>query len=107
MKLCQAKGVSEESVGEVLPGAAVIYTTMEPCSLRLSGNTPCADRIIGTKKGNNRGIRKVYVGVKEPETFVGENKGRAKLANAGIESIHIPGLEDEILKIATAGHIAK
>jgi pyrimidine deaminase RibD-like protein len=104
-KFAQAFGVPEARVGEVLPANSAIYTTMEPCNLRLSGNLPCVDRIIRTKcKEGHSVIRKVYIGVKEPEKFVGENKGRAKLEVHGIECIHVPGLEEEILKTATAGH---
>ncbi len=77
----------------------VLYTTMEPCNKRASGNMPCTETIL--KAG---GIKVVYVGVKEPEKFVGENVGRAKLEEAGIEYVHVPGLEAEILEVATAGH---
>ena len=105
MKFAQAHNVPEERVGEVLPPNAVIYTTMEPCNLRLSGNLPCVDRIIRTKgKDGSAGIKKVYLGVKEPEKFVGENQGRSKLEEHGIECIHIPGFEGDILRVATAGH---
>ncbi|KAL9076678.1 MAG: hypothetical protein Q9157_003595 [Trypethelium eluteriae] len=103
-KYADAQGVKEENVGQSLPDQTVLYTTMEPCNLRASGNLPCVDRIVRTKTLGRPGIQKVYVGVKEPETFVGENKGRAKLAEHGVESISVPGFEDEILKIATAGH---
>ena len=103
-KFASAHNMSEEAVPDLLPQATAIYTTMEPCGMRLSGNLPCVDRIIRTKQGKNGGIKKVYHGVEEPETFVGENKGRAKLEEAGIECIHVPGLEEEILKVATAGH---
>jgi pyrimidine deaminase RibD-like protein len=104
-KFAQAFGVSEERVGEVLPANSAIYTTMEPCNLRLSGNLPCVDRIVRTKsKDGHSVIRKVYLGVKEPEKFVGENKGRAKLEEHGIECVHVSGLEREILQVATAGH---
>lgn len=103
-KFANAHDTSEDVMVELLPKATVIYTTMEPCGMRLSGNLPCVDRIIGTRKGKNGGIKKVYHGVKEPETFVGENKGRVKLEEAGIECIHVPGLEGEILKVAAAGH---
>jgi len=103
-KFANAQGMSEEEMVDLLPKATAIYTTMEPCGVRLSGNSPCVDRVIGTRGGKNGGIKKVYHGVKEPETFVGENKGRAKLEEAGIECIHVSGLEEEILKVATAGH---
>lgn len=105
LKLAQAHGLPEERVGEVLPPNTVLYTTMEPCNLRLSGNLPCVGRILNTKgKSGEHVIKKVYLGVKEPEKFVGENEGRKQLEEAGIECIHISGLEDRILEVATAGH---
>ena len=97
---CLAKA---EKDGLREPGAEaqklVLYTTMEPCNKRASGNTPCTETILKTG-----GIKIVYLGVKEPEKFVGENVGRAKLEGAGIEYVHVPGLEAEILEVATAGH---
>ncbi|KAF2021057.1 cytidine deaminase-like protein [Aaosphaeria arxii CBS 175.79] len=105
MKFSREHDLPEERVGEALPPNTVIYTTMEPCNLRLSGNLPCADRIIRTKnKDGKNAIQKVYLGVKEPEKFVGENQGRTKLEDNGIECIHVPGLEEDILNVATAGH---
>lgn len=50
-------------------------------------------------------IRRVVCGVREPETFVGENVGRRRLEEAGIEVVHVGGLEEEILEVATAGHV--
>lgn len=105
IKLAQAHDLPEERVGEVLPPDTAVFTTMEPCNLRLSGSLPCVDRILRTKKQDGTAaIKKVYLGVKEPEKFVGENQGRAKLEGHGIECIHVPGLEEEILRVATAGH---
>ena len=105
VKLAQAHGLPEERVGEVLPPNTAIYTTMEPCNLRLSGSLPCVDRVLRTKQSDGTpAIKKVYLGVKEPEKFVGENQGRTKLEKHGIECVHVPGLEEEILKVATAGH---
>ena len=75
---------------------------MEPCCHRLSGNVPCVDRIIRAGK-----IRTVVIGVAEPDTFVAENTGRKKLRDAGIEVLHVGGLETEILKVATAGHVTR
>ncbi|CAI6326336.1 unnamed protein product [Periconia digitata] len=98
-KLAQKHNIPEEKIAEVLPPNTAIYTTMEPCNLRLSGNLPCVDRIIAAKN-----IKTVYLGVKEPEKFVGENEGRKKLEESGIECMHVSGLEEEILKVATAGH---
>lgn len=77
-----------------------LYTTVEPCFKRLSGKLPCVERVLGQKSW----ITKVYVGVQEPETFVGQNMGRKMLEEAGIEVHHVEGLEKDILKVATAGH---
>ena len=83
----------------------VLYTTLEPCNKRASGNAPCVDTILETHCwGAGRGIRKVYVGVQEPVKFVGANEGKERLEEAGVEYIHIPGYAEEILKVATAGH---
>lgn len=81
------------------PEGSVIYTTMEPCTKRLSGNKPCADRIL-----ENPSIRTVYVGVKEPAIFVKDNVSLEKLKKAGLEYVHIPGLEEEILEVAKRRH---
>lgn len=86
--------------GTELPEGAVLYTTMEPCSERLSGNTPCVDRIIAT--GGK--IKTVYVGVREPDRFVKVNVGLQKLREAGVEYICVTGLEEEILREAVRGH---
>ncbi|KAL6717426.1 hypothetical protein ACLMJK_005341 [Lecanora helva] len=82
----------------------VLYTTMEPCNKRASGNTPCTDTILRAKDNGKCKINVVYVGVQEPEKFVGQNTGRAKLEQAGIKYFHVPGFEDEILAVATRGH---
>lgn len=103
-KFAAAHGKPIEEVADLLPTGTVIYTTMEPCGKRLSGNLPCVERILGTKAGVNGGIRTVYLGVQEPETFVGPNTGKGKLEKAGIECIHVAGLEEDILQVATAGH---
>lgn len=97
-KFAATHDVLEEEVGKVLPNDTVLYTTMEPCNFRLSGNTPCVDRVLRTN------IQTVCIGVKEPEKFVGENQGRSKLEAAGVNVLHITGFEGDILSVATAGH---
>lgn len=101
IKLAEAHKVDEDALGNILPEGTVLYTTVEPCFKRLSGNLPCVERIM--RVGN--AIKTVYVGVKEPEKFVGENTGRRQLEDAGIEVVLIQGMEKEILEVATAGHI--
>jgi pyrimidine deaminase RibD-like protein len=99
-KLATYHGVQECELSTVKLGAHALYTTMEPCVKRLSGNLPCVERVLE----QHTWIRQVYVGVVEPATFVGGNDGRARLEAAGVEVVHIPGMEREILTIATAGH---
>ncbi|KAI1768596.1 cytidine deaminase-like protein [Hypoxylon sp. FL1150] len=99
-KLAEKHRVSADRLGEVLPGEVALYTTVEPCSHRLSGNLPCVDRILAVEGK----IKTVYVGVQEPEKFVSGNTSKHKLENAGIAFVHVAGLEKEILEVATAGH---
>lgn len=99
-KLSQKYTVTGTHLGEALPDAVALYTTVEPCSQRLSGNTPCVDRILSVGKR----IRTVYVGVQEPDTFVTGNSSRRKLEEAGIQVQLVSGLEKDILEVATAGH---
>ncbi|KAL9124731.1 MAG: hypothetical protein Q9217_005968 [Psora testacea] len=87
------------------PHSLVLYTTMEPCNKRASGNESCVNRILETRHwGAGQGILKVYVGVQEPTKFVGVNEGREKLGEAGIQYVHVSGMEKDILEVATAGH---
>lgn len=100
-KLSQEHNVTEEKLAEASLSPHAIYTTMEPCSERLSGKLPCVERILRQRNW----IKKVYVGVQEPDTFVKANAGRRMLEEAGIEVIHVTGLEEKILSVATAGHV--
>lgn len=81
-----------------VPLGTEIYTTMEPCTLRLSGNEPCVSRILGTN------IRTCFVGVVEPDTFVKDNSSLTLLEAGGVEYVHIGGYEEEALRVATLGH---
>ncbi|KAI1380390.1 cytidine deaminase-like protein [Hypoxylon crocopeplum] len=99
-KLAEQNGITTSRLSEVLPDEIALYTTIEPCSQRLSGNLPCVDRILAI--GNK--IKTVYVGVYEPEKFVSDNSSKQKLKDASIEFVHVAGLEKDILEVATAGH---
>ncbi|KAJ5317093.1 hypothetical protein PENANT_c029G07121 [Penicillium antarcticum] len=100
--------VADDQISTILPAEAgrklIMYVTMEPCGKRLSGNAPCAQRIARTTEGGREGVHKVYFGVKEPKTFVGESEGCRMMTEAGIEWEHVSGLEREILSVAFAGH---
>ncbi|KAJ5595923.1 hypothetical protein N7450_002381 [Penicillium hetheringtonii] len=82
-------GVAEDQVAEVLP--------IESGRKLIIGSR-------GPEMGGRDGIQKVYFGVKEPGTFVGESEGCKMLSAAGIEWEHVSGLEREILSVAVAGH---
>ena len=104
-KLASHQRIPEADVGAAIPIGSVLYSTLEPCGRRLSGNVPCVQRIIDTRRHNPEGgIRKVYFGVKEPGTFVGLSAGCQMLTDAGVEWEHVSGIEDDILAVATAGH---
>ncbi|WPG99924.1 Hypothetical protein R9X50_00274700 [Acrodontium crateriforme] len=115
-KYAQQKGVDdpEHRLADAFPppppGSTdtklAIYTSMEPCALRLSGNKTCAQRILDTR-AQGWGVTKVYYGLKEPETFVGESAGVKMLTDAGIELEYVAGLEEEILTVTLAGHAHK
>jgi len=101
--VAQKHNLPEERIGEVLSKNTVLYTTIEPCDKRLSGNRTCVERILRL----NGAIKLVYVGIKEPEIFVGENVGRKRLEDAGVEVTIVEGMQDRILKVSTAGHEAE
>lgn len=85
--------------GVAIPPGTCLYTTMEPCTYRLSGNLPCSDRVIA-----NRNITTTFVGVLEPGTFVENNTSRSKLQDEGLVYLQVPGYAEEALKIAEKGH---
>eukprot|EP00842_Homolaphlyctis_polyrhiza_P001399 jgi/Hompol1/225/HPOL_000680-RA len=68
---------------------ATIYSTMEPCGLRLSGNEPCASRLI------TAGIAHVFIGVLEPTTLVAHTAGLQMLLDAGIRVTLLEGFQGE------------
>jgi len=73
---------------------------MKPCNKRLSGNRTCVERILRL----NGAIKVVYVGIKEPEKFVGKNVGRKRLEDAGVVVTFVEGMQDRILEVSIAGH---
>ncbi len=88
------KGTSNENkedqskIRNVLLGANLVpltegmtmYTTMEPCSKRLSGKLPCVAHLLKT------GIKRVIIGVLEPETFVKDCIGMHELLQGGVQT---------------------
>jgi pyrimidine deaminase RibD-like protein len=71
---------------DAISGDLVVYTTMEPCSTRLSGKKSCTERIIEYNSANSgiRRIVRVVIGMKEPDHFV-QCQGTRILEQNGIE----------------------
>lgn len=87
-----------ERVGTGLPegsGKLDIYSTLMPCSKRLSGLKTCMERIIEDGR-----IGRVFVGLGEDTRFVKEgNWAEGQLKEAGIEVVWVRGLEDDIKRV--------
>lgn len=106
--LYKAKHLSSEQLTALTPGypnisvddvlsRTYVYTTLEPCSVRLSGLTPCVDALIAAK------VKRCYIGVGEPLDFV-KCEGAQKLRDAGIDVIWLDELQQDCLAIARRGH---
>ncbi|SMR55319.1 unnamed protein product [Zymoseptoria tritici ST99CH_1E4] len=91
---------AETHIGPVLPRHTVLYTTMEPCNARLSGKRTCCDRIVALKAQ----LRTVYVGMREPSTFIVDNDGKQRLESEGIGFEMVEGCYDMCREAALAGH---
>lgn len=82
------KEEDQSKIRNVLLGANLVpltegmtmYTTMEPCSKRLSGKLPCVAHLLKT------GIKRVIIGVLEPETFVKDCIGMHELLQGGVQT---------------------
>ena len=99
---------SDEKWSRIFPPElnVYLYTTIEPCGLRLSGSTPCVQRILFTRVGNPQGgVRKVIFGAREPGTFVQDSQSLKMLDDAGVAWEHVQGLDEEILRVAREGHV--
>jgi pyrimidine deaminase RibD-like protein len=73
-----------------------VYTTLEPCSVRTSGLSPCAVALVASK------VPRCFIGVGEPDDFV-QCEGAQKLKGAGCQVIWVKGLEEECLAAARRG----
>lgn len=78
---------------EVNLNNTTIYTSMEPCGLRLSGKISCAERII------RAGISRVVYGVKEPPFFVKDANGSEIMEEQGVIVEQIKEVIPEIMEI--------
>jgi len=101
IKIADKHNLPEEQIGEVLPPNTVLYTTMEPCNERLSGNMTCVTRILRL----NGAIKVVYVGIREPGTFIERNDGQRRLEDASVKvEFPVEHLHDKIMEVSMMGH---
>ena len=81
----------ESALGRLDPddarlATATLYSTLEPCTERLSGRRPCADLILAA------GIPHVVIAWREPDLFVADCYGVERLRQAGVTVLEIPEL---------------
>jgi len=76
-------------------GGATLYSSLEPCRVRASRPTPCAELIIGA------GLRRVVIAWLEPPVFA-PGGGAARLRESGISVVEIPGLAAEARAVNAA-----
>lgn len=71
----------------------ILYATLEPCSIRASGKTPCCHYIIDS------GIKSVVYGAKEPfdEKLGVICEGDAVLIKAGVTTTFVKEMESQCL----------
>ena len=74
-----------------------LFSTLEPCSVRLSKRKSCTERII------EHGIKRVVFALSEPETFV-KCEGAILLRKAGVEVIILEDLAKEVRARIVKGH---
>ncbi|PLW07994.1 hypothetical protein PCANC_23322 [Puccinia coronata f. sp. avenae] len=99
---CAIQKLEEDARSGSLPtGDLDLYTTMEPCSVRLSGNKPCADRILQFNRAHHPllTIKNIYLGVVEPDDFVNCD-GVRKLHDSGLSIVQVVGFQEECLRVA-------
>ncbi|KAJ5278242.1 hypothetical protein N7524_004395 [Penicillium chrysogenum] len=101
IKIADEHNLPEERIHEVLPANTALYTTMEPCNERLSSNMTCTTRILRLKSA----IKTVYVGIKEPRTFIAHNDGQGRLEANGVKVVFpVEYWRSKITKISMNGH---
>ena len=69
----------------------------------MSGNRTCVERILGLGDA----IKVVYVGIREPNTFIKDNEGIRRLEAAEVRVVLLEDDEDlrrKILEVTFAGH---
>jgi 5-amino-6-(5-phosphoribosylamino)uracil reductase len=95
--LGHAEEVALAKLGPADPrlAGATLYSSLEPCRVRASRPTPCAELII------EAGLRRVVIAWLEPPVFA-PGGGAALLREAGISVVEIPGLAAEARAVNAA-----
>ncbi len=75
--------------GDPRLAGATIYSTLEPCSQRLSRPRTCTQLIIAA------GIRRVVIAWREPSFFVADCQGAELLAQAGLDVTEMLSFADQ------------
>ena len=81
---------AEEQAADLQGG--VMFSSLEPCSVRLSGKRSCADRIVAA------GIRRVVYALDEPPVFV-RCEGVSLLRENGVEVVQLAELGEQVLQV--------
>ena len=61
-----------EKSGKRIPAGSTLYVTLEPCTKRGDGKTPCAERVV------DAGIAHVFIGIHDPNPDI-YGRGEEKL----------------------------
>ena len=72
------------SPGEARLAGATIYSTLEPCSQRMSRPLTCTELIIAAD------LRRVVIAWREPALFVADAQGYELLSRAGLTVTELP-----------------
>jgi diaminohydroxyphosphoribosylaminopyrimidine deaminase/5-amino-6-(5-phosphoribosylamino)uracil reductase len=67
------------------PAGTTVYSSLEPCSARLSRRLTCSDLILAA------GVQRVVFAWREPAVFV-DGRGAQRLRAAGVEVVELPEL---------------
>ena len=70
-------------------GGATLYTTLEPCSQRVSRPTPCVHLALAA------GIARVVLAWREPSLFVADCRGVELLQAAGVQVVELDDLAEQ------------
>ena len=76
--------LAQLSPGEARLAGATIYSTLEPCSQRMSRPLTCTELIIAA------GLRRVVIAWREPALFVADAQGYELLSRAGLTVTELP-----------------